>query len=274
MIVISSSIVLADGEGTENPVIGYRNIVTISNVDADTEATGYPATNVANPATQPPWKATTTSGTEYLTVTTGTVDDIDYLAIAGHNFGTAQCTVSVEVCNNIASSPQTWTEVAGPLIPGDDAPLLFRWTADSYQGVRLKIVAGATAPQAAVLYVGKLLVLERSIKVDTDHTPITMGRVSKIATGRSENGKYLGRIVLGQWNESAAAFSYFTPSWFRSDFVPFIEASDETPFFFAWHPSEYPLEVGYVWLTDDPRPGVDPVTQRINCNLKYQGIVA
>lgn len=158
-------------------------------------------------------------------------------------------------------------------LPADDGPLLFRFTPGTYSRVRLQLAGGDDEPRISVMYVGKLLELERSIKVDVDHTPITMGKVSKVAAGWSESGQFLGRIVLTQKNESAADFSYFTPSWYRTYFQPFVDAAVENPFFFAWQPAEYPLEVGYVSLLSDPVPGVDPVTQRVKVQLKYQGIV-
>lgn len=278
MIVFSTTLVLSPSDSisaalsVNNPVIGYQNVVTPSNVFSTTAASGFPASNLGNPMTHLKWVAGVNTGDEYITVTTGTLDDIDYLAVAKHNFGSAQCAVSVE--GDVAGdSPDIgFVTLVQETMLADDAPVLFRFTPQPLTNIRLRIRPGIDTPEAAVVYVGKLLVMERSIMVDVDHTPINMGRNSKIVNGKSTSGNFLGRIMLGETRESIADFDHITPAWYRSDFDPFVVASQETPFFFAWNPSEYPLEVGYCWTVDDPKPEVHPVTRRVGVKLKMQGV--
>ena len=66
MLVISQNLVLSDEdddipEGT--PLILWRNVVTIANVTADSEDADYPATNLANPATNQEWRGASDSPT-------------------------------------------------------------------------------------------------------------------------------------------------------------------------------------------------------------------
>lgn len=75
--------------------IGYDNAVTISNVSADSEQTKYPATNLANPATNSLWKSESASA-QYVTIDVDAVQNCDYIGIAGHNFGTASCDVEIQ----------------------------------------------------------------------------------------------------------------------------------------------------------------------------------
>ena len=75
--------------------IGYDNAVTISNVSADSEQASYPVTNLANPATNSLWKSNSTSA-QYVTIDVDAVQNCDYIGIAGHNFGTAQCDVEIQ----------------------------------------------------------------------------------------------------------------------------------------------------------------------------------
>lgn len=274
MIVLSNNLVLSATETTNvnNPVIGYRNIVTPSNVTSSTAATGFPASNLGNPATHLKWQGGVNTGDEYITITTNTLDDIDYIAVAKHNFGSGQNPLSVDL-NVAGDSPDVgFVEVVQETMLSDDSPVLFRFTAQPGTQIRLRIQPGILVPEAAVVYVGKLLEMERSIKIDVDHTPINMGRVSKVVNGKSTSGNFLGRIMLGEFRESTADFDHITPDWYRSDFDPFVVASQEDPFFFAWNPTEYPLEVGYVWCVSDPMPDVHPVTRRIAVQLKMQGV--
>jgi hypothetical protein len=71
---------------------------------------------------------------------------------------------------------------------------------------------------------------------DVAHTPIKYGRRTNVTNGMSESGNFLGRIVLGQMVETEVSLQNITPGWYRSYMDPFIEASRETPFFFAWRP--------------------------------------
>jgi len=274
MLVIATNLVLSATEAlnVNNPVIGWRNIVTAGNIASTTAAAGFPVTNLANPATHLKWTAGVNTGDEYVTVTTSTLDEIDYLAVAKHNFGSGQLVVSVE--GDVAgNSPDLgFEELVQETMLADDTPVLFRFTPRSLTQVRLRIQAGLLVPEAAVLYVGKLLVMERSIKIDVDHTPITMGRVAKVVNGKSTSGNFLGRIMLGETRESTADFNHITPAWYRSEFDPFVIASQEAPFFWAWNPTEYPREVGYCWTVDDPMPEIDPVTRRAAVRLKLQGV--
>lgn len=147
----------------------------------------------------------------------------------------------------------TWTQLVAPVVPTDDSPLIVRFTPTSaYAAVRLRLGAGSAIPQAASFYVGKLLVLPRTIYVG--HTPITLGRQTNVVAGISENGQFLGRVIVGSSRKNQLPIKNIRPDWYRSEFDPFVVAAQEDPFFFAWRPDTYPLEVGYSWLTGDPVP--------------------
>lgn len=275
MIVIARALVLAEGDDSSanNGVILWDNLVTASNIEATTEDVSHPASNLANPATHLYWEGGVNTGDEYLTVTFGASQDVSGLGIASHNFGSANIVVSVEGCADLSESPQVWTELVEERMRADDAPLLFLWESQTLAAVRVRLQPGDEVPRAAVLSTGPMLLLERSVRIDVDHTPITMGRATKVINGRSESGNFLGRILINEFRQSGADFDHFTPDWYRANFDPFIVASKQLPFFYAWTPTEYPLEVGYVWMMEDPRPEVDTVTRRIGISLKYQGIV-
>jgi hypothetical protein len=44
------------------PLIGYHNVVTASNITSTTAQTGFPITNVANPATHLIWQGGVVTG--------------------------------------------------------------------------------------------------------------------------------------------------------------------------------------------------------------------
>jgi hypothetical protein len=266
-LVISSAVVLADvadGLSLDHPVIGWHTVVTSTTIVADTTADGYPASNLANPATHLEWHAADMTA-QYLTITTNEVDEIDYVAVAKHNFSTAEITVSIE---GFISS--VWTEIVDQVLLPDDGPALFRFTAQSLSHVRIRLQAGSAIPRAAVVYAGKLLVVER--KVYVGHTPLPHARKHAIANNRSESGNFLGRIVLGESRESTIPLSLISPDWYRENMDPFLAVADETPFFFAWRPQTYPREIGYGWLADDPMPTPTGPSNLIAFDLKVSGV--
>jgi hypothetical protein len=137
-------------------------------------------------------------------------------------------------------------------MPSNDNVLILRFEETVYHSIRLKLAEGDAPPQAAVVYTGLLLVMQRRIYVG--HTPITFGRQTVIRTGVSEGGNFLGRVVTGSTLRSSVTMQNLTPAWVRSDLDPFIQASQTTPFFWAWRPETYPDETGFAWVDSDIRP--------------------
>jgi hypothetical protein len=276
-VVISGSLVLGDsqsGGGTinaNNPIIGYQNLVTASNVSSTSSEAGFPATNLANPSTYLKWVGVVSDPVqdEYITLQLNTNEDVDYVGIAGHNFYTAQIAVSIEIVDE-SGSPTVWEELTSPVIPPNDGPLLFRFTPQGVVSIRIRMQPGNAAPQAAVVYSGALLVIQRRLYVG--HTPITLGRKTKVTNGRSESGKFLGRIVLSEMTATKVDLQNLTPSWYRTYMDPFVLNSQEYPFFFAWRPSAYPNEVGYAWLTSDPNPTNQSPNGMMQVSLEMSGI--
>lgn len=271
-IVISDSFVLTQDDEAypvtlDHPVIGYHNVVTSSSIEADTEDANHPATDLANPATHLYWMANDLTE-QYITVTTNYVDEIDYVGIAGHNFSSAEVPVSIGYFD--ASSPPVWFELVEEQMLSSDDPIIFRFTAQSLATIKIRLGVASQAARAAVVYVGKLLTLERKIYVG--HTPMPHGRKNDILSGVSETGNFLGRNVLGSWRESTIPLSLISPGWYREFMDTFLEAADEIPFFFAWRPETYPAEVGYGWLTEDPMPTPQGPSNRIAFDLKVRGI--
>src|SRR5690349_13320423 len=131
MIVISSSLSLADVDyPLTYPVIGWDNRVDANNVSAlNGYDVGFPFTNLANPSTNLKWIGADEDiapAIEYVSVdgldTDNNLENVDYLAIAGHNFGTTQSTLSVGYFD--PDSPTEWRELVGEIIPAHNGPII------------------------------------------------------------------------------------------------------------------------------------------------------
>jgi hypothetical protein len=151
-------------------------------------------------------------------------------------------------------------------------PVIFRFTptTDSFL---LRINAASESAQIAVIYAGELLVLERGVKVDVQHSDIVHARRSSVLAGMSESGNFLGRILLSEWRESIAEFAWFTPDWYRTNFEPFVVSAMTDPFFWVWNPDEYPDETAFAWIIEDIVPETDPATRRIAATISMRAIV-
>lgn len=267
MIVIADALalVLSGTSNADLPLIGWDNQVTVSNIAATYEDTDYPALNLANPSTVQLWKSTSTA-TQYLTVTLGAAQEIGFVGIARHNFGTVGATLTVQADPGTAS----WEDIAGPQIPGDDAPLMFALDPDNWTGVRLKIENATANPQAAVLSIGAALRMPRGLQPGI--TPFPLGISREFVNGMAQNGDYLGDIQTRARRSMVASFKAIDADWYRTDMLDFVDAA-RTPFFFAWRPSSYPLECGYAWCTEDPQPVYSTMgSETIDISLKMEGL--
>jgi hypothetical protein len=249
-IVISQALVIspvAASLSLNNPTILYRNFVTAAGITATSEEDDYPISNVANPLTFPDaqWRATSTAEQE-LVFTITDFEAINGFGIAGHNLGSAEIAITIEVFTASA-----WVEVYDG-IPANDAPLLFRSEEYSVSEVRFTLATGNEAARIAVVMIAPLLVVQRGIWLG--HTPITMGTVTNYVNGMSQAGDFLGRTVLGEHNATSIDLKNLTPDWYRTYFDPFVRSAKTLPFFFAWRPVDYPTEVGFCWLTNNPKP--------------------
>lgn len=242
---------------TDIPIICWRNIVTADIVEAESDP-DFPASNVTNPSTALKWKQDTTdspqSATEYFRIDVSQADPVSYVAIAGHNFGSQGIAVGLEVAS--FNSPLGGAaSLFDPQIPDDDSTIIFLFTLQEAEDLRIILVQGSAAPEMAVVYAGAYTALAEGIQAD--HTPLPLANVSDILTGRSENGEFLGRIVTSQQLISTASIANLSKAWVRSELMPFLEFADEFPFFWAWSPLTYPDETAFAWLDNDGQPSFD-----------------
>lgn len=267
-IILSRDIVLTD-TSIEDPNaghIGYRNLLTAANVTADFEEEFFPIRNAANPATNLFWRSISLNE-QHITIAAGLNTGVDYVGLANHNLSSGGIAYQVQGSND----GTTWTDIGDEIIPDSDAPHMQRFELAVFTQYRIRLTpTGALYPRIAVVYIGKLLVTQRRIYVG--HTPITMGRDTTFASNVSENGQFLGRIVRRESRASAVELQNLTPEWYRSYFDAFAEAARYAPFFWAWRPVDYPLEVGYVWATDDIVPKNQRNNGMMSVGFKMTGI--
>ena len=114
--------------------------------------------------------------------------------------------------------------------------------------------------------------MERSVRIDVNHTPINLATASDVVNGMSESGQFLGRLVKNQYQDSKIDFYFLVDDFYIYVVDPFIRSAVDKPFFMAWSPDGHPNDVGYCWLTKDPRPDIHLMTDRYNVSLEMRGL--
>jgi hypothetical protein len=243
---------------TDLPIIFWDNVVSASSVHAESDP-DFPASNVANPSTFLKWKhdivGSPASATEYFTIDTSSSSPINYVAIAAHNYASDGIAIGLEI-QNIDSPLGSGESLFEPRVPAGNEPIIFLFNTRETEGLRLIFTpTGSTPARMSVVYAGEYMEMEEGIQAD--HSPLPLSLINRSVNGLSENGQWLGRIILSSQLESSASFANMSKDWVRSDLVPFLEFASENPFFYAWSPLTYPDEVAYAWLSNDPVPIFD-----------------
>jgi len=263
MTTVISTDLVTGAVSTTQPLtyarIGYQKIT--GTITASTSVTGFPASAANNPLTATFWKPSVLPASWELDAAGAT--DVNYIAIAAHTFGTDGTTCLSQYWDGAA-----WQDLE-EVTPSDDSPILFIF--DDQTATKYRIyLTGSTTPRVGVVYIGKLLEMQRSIYAG--HTPITLTRRTEYKTNISENGQWLGRSIVRGGSNTSYSWSNLTPSWYRANFDPFVEAARTTPFFIAWNPSDYPDEVGYVWTTSDIEPANSGTRGFMDVSMKVEGL--
>lgn len=269
-IIISPNLVLPgdDGLTLNHPLILPRNrsIVTAATISADSAAAGYPASNLATPQTYRKWLSDS-SATQYLTISPDEAKESDTVGLCRHNLHTAE--VAAEIEGDIGAG---FVSLTDPFMPGDGRPLIFRYERRHYAAIRIKLYAGTTEPEIAIVYCGRAIVSQRTLY--KRHPIPTFARKSKSIAGASESGEYLGSIETEEFLAAKIPFSLIEPAFYREHIDDFFSEARKQPFFFGWRPTEYPDETGYFWLTADPEPVNDEQSGLVAFDLDMAGVIA
>ena len=248
-ILIEPAYVLATSPDENNPHIGYQNWVRGRDADdlfATSEVATGPKDAILRPDTAEYWQGDTLPA--IIRVDFGQARSVDYVGIAGHTIGSSGASVLIE------HSPDNsvWTQFGSTAAPAGDAPLLFLDESISRRFWRVTFNGSADVPKMAVLYIGEILVVQRSIY--GGHSPAILSRDTKLNQNMSDGGQFLGQYIRRRGINGKISLNNLTAGWYREHFDPFVQAAREFPFFVAWRPVDYPQEVAYGWTDKNITP--------------------
>lgn len=257
MIVFPQGLILTESEAGRpltHARIGYQTWtrdLESSAASASTQAADAPPDAVLRPDTYEYWEPTALPAT--ITIDFGQQRDVDYVGVLGMLGGFSVLAETSD--GNLVGSPSEllWENVSNEVMPVDDAPLMFLDDSRSARYLRLTVDGGdGEMPRIAVVYAGEVLAMQRAVY--GGHSPMNLARETELHQSLSKGGQFLGQSFRRHGQVGSAAFRHLTPSWYRDNLDPFVKAARQYPFFFAWRPETYPLEVAYAWIQKDIRP--------------------
>lgn len=264
------SLSVADNEAVslENARIGWQNLaradtVTASNVTVSSELEGAPRDAPLRPDTAEYWQASALPAT--WKVDLGRQCEIDYVGIAAHSLGSDRCSVLAET----SPDDSVYTEMADDKMPADDAPIFILATQRTARYLRITLNGSGSVAKMGVVYVGKVLAMQRAIA--GGYKPITMSRETVLYQALSRGGQFLGQSFRRNGVRGTASFRYLDADWVRANFDPFIRAARQYPYFFAWNQASFPDEVAYVWTPDDITPAYMGVIDQMEVSWEMKG---
>jgi hypothetical protein len=252
-------------------IIGYDNVLRRSDASFSSveQLTANPLQCSLDGKLFTAWKPPASPG-RYMrfTVDFSASVSVDYLAIAGHNIGSASELVILEWWNGSA-----WVSVLS-FTPTPEAVAVRSFASASSSKWRFTVDAGSghtidPALRISVLNFGAALAMPR-LMAPLSPPGIAQGRdnINNISHG----GKFIGASSYYAPFDVVFDFKLLTPEWVR-DYVPnFIESSRDFPFFVAWDTVNYASEVAYCWTHEDARPPTYTTIQFMSWMLKARGI--
>jgi hypothetical protein len=245
--------------GLTHARIGYQSLALGRTPTASTSAAGRPAIAATYPTTFEYWRPTTLPAT--WAVDLGLAQTVDYVGLLGDLNG---ATVAIEH----SADNSTWT-AADTRSSITDRVNLFLFAPVSARYWRLSI--SVQIPNIAVVYIGQALAMQRPIY--QGHTPLTLSRETELSNNMSEGGQYLGRSIIRKGASTSAAWSHLKADWYRANFDPFVRAARTAPFFIGWRPSQYPAELGFVWVDGDIAPQNTGPRDFMSVDVTFRGLI-
>ncbi len=273
MIVISPSLALSlqADPAADNPVFCWKNLLGPSDILAGSTVAGYPASNLATIATHEIWQSDSSSA-QYLTFTVDEPELVDSICFARHNFGTGLVEISAQLLTS--TGPDVWTEIVPPFYHPDDSAIIMLFPAASVPNQKLRVrlaPLGSVKPRAAVAFVGKALVMERSFP--SEITPLTHSARPNVSVGVAEAGELLGAIILSETLGAPLTFQMLNDAWYRVQMAPFVKAANRfSPFFVAAQPGSQPAECAYAWFSEPALPVFKPEFESVDLSLNLRAV--
>ena len=222
--VISPSVVVNEfSTPLTHARIGYDNFVPDAVVTATSAEAEFPVDSVQRENTFERWQPTSLPATLSIDASAGAAPTPSYIGIAAHTLGSSGSTISLEFSvDNIS-----WSTVE-TVSPADNRAIMIIF-AEVTAGYWRLVVTGSTIPQIGVVYIGKVLEMQRAIY--GGHTPLNLSRTTVKRPTKSDKGQWLGSSTVRLGLRTSYQWQHLTAAWYRENFDPFVKSARTKPFF-------------------------------------------
>ena len=248
--------------------IGYKTFTRgalPSSVTVSGDTPDGPADAPLRPDTNEYWQGPSLPAT-WTFIFPGGLADVNYAGVAGHTVGSSGAAIKAETSPDGAA----WEDLGGEVSPADDSPIMFLDSVRSANRLRLTLTGAGAVPRVAVVYVEKTLDFYRPIY--GGHSPLSLSRDTVLQSSVSRGGQFLGQTIQSMGVHGSVQLNNMPAAWYRANFDPFVEVARSFPYFYAWRPQTFPLEVVYLWNTADLSPSNQGKRDLMEVSWNVRGI--
>ena len=251
MIVYTSPFILAEaaaGQPLSNSRIAWQTWLrdlAASAITVSGETEEGPKDMPLRPDTATYWRPPALPATWVADL--GQTRNVDYGGIVG-SLGSSRASVLMET----SIDDGVWTALGQEALPANDAPLLFLDSSRQARMVRWTFKGTGAIPRVQAFYAGEILAMPKP--PEAPFKPLNLSRKTVRKATMSRGGQFLGQEIQRMGMQGDVSFALLDASWIRETFDLFVQSARRYPYFFAWQPQAYPLEVGYVWTDVDIVP--------------------
>ena len=227
--------------------IGYDSLYLRAGAvaSANVEDANQPGSNATSWLTSGGGWQASGAGDKILTTALLSAENANSYGIYKHNIGTLGLTVKLQS----SADAVTWTDVTGSeKTPGNDDAIYFVAAAPVSAAFFRIHIAGMIVGQT--LIIGQAFISE-SLRVfnppETGWVPPNLALNNDFINSRSDGGDFLGRSLIRKGSKTNFSLSLVARDWVRSNWLPFMEAAENHPFYYAWDTTNYPLEVAFCY---------------------------
>lgn len=225
---------------TVAPRLGIDNLFTEANTNASSSAAGGEVAKATNLVTFDRWKAGGTAS-EWLRAEFP-AQLVNYIAVCEFNFGGGDVRIQyrsglewIDIPAGNGGITANFTDGVfwvNNRHPDSGAVAVWEWKAIFMDAIRILIENADTAPEIAVAFAGEAMI--PNMGLPRGWSPPALNSDARYNTPLNENGAFLGRNVQGRTADVDISLNAMKYGWAKDDFLEFVRAADDSPFFMWW----------------------------------------
>jgi hypothetical protein len=222
------------------PRLGIDNVFSEANTTASSSAGGSSSARATNFATFDAWRASGTAS-EWLR-SEFTAQLVNYLALAEFDFGGGDVRIQYRSGGEWIDIPAGNGGITANFTdgtfwinnrhPNKGRVAVWEWKSIFMDAIRVLVQDSDTAPEIGVVFAGQAMVPDMGL--ERSWQPPSVNADARYNTPLNQNGAFLGRNVQGRTAEVDINLNAMEYGWAKDDFLEFVRAAEQSPFFMWW----------------------------------------